>query len=181
MKTALVASLVLALAIPSLGACAKTGTVEASAPPAQKISSYKTVVVLVTSTESKNSEKNVAALRDATGAKLREAGIFSEVLGEEKKADAELALSLTIAKVDEGSQAMRAMGGGGDAEVEVSADLLDVKQGNKSIGQFKVTGNSKKDVHTSVGGLDTSAVENTTGRALAAAADQVVEYMKKNR
>jgi hypothetical protein len=91
-----------------------------------------------------------------------------------------MTLRVKVTKVDSGNKGLQAMSAGGDSDVSASVELFDTKQ-NKVVGAFDVTGNSKKNVNTSVGGVNTKAMEDTTNAALGAAGDEIVAYLEKHR
>jgi hypothetical protein len=51
----------------------------------------------------------------------------------------------------------------------------------KAIGAFDVTGNSKKNVQTSVGGVNTAAMEDSANKAFEAAAEEIALFLEKKR
>jgi hypothetical protein len=159
--------------------CAKTGSVQERAPLTQDIATYRSAAVEVDiPTSVKNAETQKTAFATMIGDKLREKKIFAEIV----PTSGELTLRVKVTAVEQGNKMAQAMGpgAGGDSEVAATIDLFDAKQ-NKSVGAFDVTGNSKKNTQTSVGGVNTAAMEDTTGRALGAAADEIVAYLEKHR
>lgn len=167
--------LVMAVVLTS-GACAKTGSVRESTPVAS-LAAYKTARVEVElPTSVKNADAQKAAFAEAVAQGLRERKIFSDVV----KEGGDVFVKVTVVKVDAGSAFERGMGTGGDAEVTARVELLDASD-NKNVGAFDVTGNSKKSVTMAVGGVDTAAVEDSTGRALRAAADEIAGYLQDRR
>lgn len=159
--------------------CAKTGSVQEKAPLTQDLAAYRSAAVSVELPPSvKNAEQHKVAMASGLTDRLREKKIFAEVVTE----NADLAIKIVVTSVDEGSALARGIGpaAGGDAQVAASVDLFDTKQG-KSVGAFDVTGNSKKNVQSSVGGVNTAAVEDSTGRALGAAADEIVAYLEQHK
>jgi hypothetical protein len=156
--------------------CAKTGDVQEKVPLTADITTYKTASVEVTiPTSVKNAETQKTAFAGTISDKLREKKLFGDVTA----GGGELTIKVNVTNVDEGSKLALAAGGG-KSEVSATVDLFDTKR-QQSIGQFDVKGNSKKDVHTSVGGVDTQAMEDTTGKALGAAADEIANYLDKHR
>lgn len=159
--------------------CAKTGAVQEKAPLTQDLSTYKSAAVEVEMPQDvKNADTRKSAFVTMVGDRLREKKLFTEIV----PASGELTLKIKITSVDEGSKLAQAMGpsAGGDSEVAASVSLFDTKQ-NKQVGAFDVSGNSKKNVQTSVGGVNTSSMQDTTSRALGAAADEIAAYLEQHR
>lgn len=158
-------------------ACVKTGTV-AEKQPVASLASYKTAQLAIeVPADMKNGEQQKTAFSSAISRRLKEKNVFTEV----KTDGGDVVLKVKITKVDTGSDTMRALGpaNSGSAEVFVSVELADGAA--KSLGAFDVTGNSKKNVQTSVAGINTSAMEDATGKALDAAADEIAEFLAKKR
>lgn len=158
--------------------CVKTGTVNERAPIAD-LSAYKSASVAVEMPAGvKNGETEKTAFLTGIGERLEKRKVFSEIVA----GGGDLTVKVKVNSVDTGSQLARAVGptAGGDAEVSATVELVDNKQG-KSVGAFDVTGNSKKNAQTTVGGVNTAAMEDTTGRAFGAAADQIGEFLAKRR
>jgi hypothetical protein len=173
MKKILIAALLAVSAI----ACVKTGSV-AEKQPVASLASYKTASLSIeVPGDMKNGEQQKTAFSSAIARRLKEKNIFTEV----RPDGGELAIKVKVTKVDTGSDAMRALGSAnaGSAEVFVSVELADTAA--KSLGAFDVTGNSKKNVQTSVGGVNMAVVEDATGKALDAAADEIAEFLSKKR
>lgn len=158
--------------------CAKTGTVTEKTPVAS-LAAYKVAKLEVDVGSSiKNAEQQKTAFHSAIADRLKEKKLFADVVAD----GGDLFIKVKVTKVDEGSKLGQAMGpaGGGETEVSVSVEMTD-KDG-KAVGAFDVTGNSKKNgVQTSVGGVNTSAMQDSTGRALGAAADEIAGYLAAKR
>lgn len=169
----------MAVALVLSAGCAKKGTVAEGAPMTQSISAYKTAALKIEGQMGeKNSGKNQDAFKAALAKGLKEKNIFADLGADEAASD--LVIKVSTSKVDEGSALGAGLGTGGDAEVALDIQFMDTKQG-KSIGKIAVSGNSKKDVSVTAGGVNTDAVADRTSRAFAAAANQVVEYLDKHR
>lgn len=159
--------------------CAKTGSVTEKQPLTQDLSSYRSASIEVDMPSSvKNAETEKTSFVSTIGEKLRERKIFAEVL----PGGADMTLRVKVTSLDSGDKGLQALGpsAGGDSQVQASVELFDTKQ-NKAIGAFDVAGNSKKNTQMSVGGVNTAAMEDTTARALAAAADEIAAYLEKHR
>ncbi len=158
-------------------ACAKTGTVNETQAFSADLASYKSASVEVQVAPGvTNAEATKTQMTEVVGAKLRERKLFSDT----PPSGGDVTVKVKLASVDGGNKAMQAMGGGGDAEVKANVELFDTKQ-NKVVGAFDVSGNSKSNSHVSVGGVDTKAMGDATATALAAAADQIADYLDKHR
>lgn len=158
-------------------ACVKSGTV-AEKQPVASLAAYKTAQLSVeVPGDMKNGEQQKVAFSSAISKRLKEKNIFTEV----KPDGGDVAIKVKVTKVDAGSDAMKALGpaNSGAAEVAVTVELADASA--KSLGAFDVTGNSKKNVQTSVGGVNTAAMEDATAKALDAAADEIAEFLAKKR
>lgn len=166
-----------ALVAVAAAACVKTGTV-AEKQPVASLAAYKTAQLFIeVPADMKNGEQQKTAFSSAISRRLKEKNIFNEV----KPDGGDVVLKVKITKVDGGSDEMRAIGLGnsGAAEVFVSVELADAQA--KSLGAFDVTGNSKKQVQTTVAGVHTASMEDATGKALDAAADEIAEFLAKKR
>lgn len=169
-----IGAIVIALAA---AACVKTGTV-AEKQPVGSLAAYKTAQLSVeVPGDMKNGEQQKVAFSSAISKRLKEKNIFTEV----KPDGGDVAIKVKVTKVDGGNEALRGLGGAnsGSAEVMVSIELADASA--KSLGAFDVTGNSKKNAQMSVGGVNTSAMEDATSKALDAAADEIAEFLSKKR
>jgi hypothetical protein len=152
--------------------------VQEKVPLTQDIGAYKSAAVEVeVPSGMKNGDTQKTAFATMLGDRLKDKKLF-EVMPN----GADLTLRVKVTSVEAGNKLAQAMGpsAGGDAEVAASVELFDTKQ-NKSVGAFDVTGNSKKNVQTTVGGVNTAAMEDTTNRALGAVADEIVAYLEKHR
>jgi len=167
----------LVLAVGASVGCAKTGSVQEKTPMSADLASYKSASIEVDLPgDVKNADTTKTQFQSQLGDKLREKKIFAEVAA----GGGDMTLRVKVTKVEGGNKGLQAMTAGGDSEVSASVELFDTKQ-NKVVGAFDVTGNSKKNVNTSVGGVNTKAMEDTTGAALGAAADEIVAYLDKHR
>ena len=172
-----IALLSLVLAAGSGVACVKTGSTMEKAPFTADLATYKSASVEVDMpSDVKNADTSKTQFQSQIGDKLKEKKIFAEVA----PGGGDMTLRVKVTKVDGGNKGLQAMTAGGDSEVSASVELFDTKQ-NKVVGAFDVTGNSKTNTQTSVGGVNTKAMEDTTGAAFGAAADEIVAYLEKKR
>jgi hypothetical protein len=172
-----IALLSLVLAAAAGTGCAKTGSVQEKTPLTADLATYKSASIEVDiPSDVKNADTTKTQFASQLGDKLREKKIFAEV----SAGGGDMTLRVKVTKVESGNKGLQAMSAGGDSEVSASVELFDTKQ-NKVVGAFDVTGNSKKNVNTSVGGVNTKAMEDTTGAALGAAGDEIVAYLDKHR
>jgi len=166
------------LSLTSVAACAKTGNVTEKTPVTQDLGVYRTASISVdVPKDVKNSDKHQSTFGSALADKLKSRHLF-EVAPD----GGDLVVKVKVTSVDDGSAVLRGLGSGsaGDAKVAATVDLFDTKQ-SKSVGSFDVVGNSSKNFHSSVGGVDTAAIEDATGRAIGAAADQIADFLEKHR
>ncbi len=172
MKKFAMAALVLALA----GGCAKKGEVVEKTPVADLGPYAQTAVAVDVPTTIKNSAQAQQTLTNALVERLRKKGF--DVVATDA---ATMIIKVHVSEVDGGNSGAAALGGSaGEAKATMSVDLVAQKE-NKSLGSFDVSGNSKKDMNTSIGGVNTSAMEDRSGRALEAAADQIAETLAAHR
>ncbi len=166
--------LVALLSVGSAG-CAKTGSVTEKTPVAD-LGAYGSAAVAVDVPPTvKNAAQHQSTLTNALVERLRSKR-FDVVASD----GAALLVKVKVVDLDEGSQLARGLNAGGESKVALSVELVDAKQ-SKPVGSFDVTGNSSKNTHTSINGLDTGAIEDTTSRALEAAADQIAEFLEQHR
>jgi hypothetical protein len=159
----------------ALVGCAKTGDVQEKTPVAD-LAAYSTAAVAVEVPSSvKDSQKHQSTLTNALAERLKQKRF--DVVGADAAA---LLVKVKVTDVDEGSQLARGLSAGGESNVKVTVELVDVKS-SKSVGSFDATGNSKKDSQMKINGLNTDAVADTTGRALEAAADQIADFLEAHR
>ncbi len=154
--------------------CVKKGDVTEASPILVSVSTFKTASVTLTAPP----EANTAGLLKASlMSKLRESKLFADVPEE----GGELVIQLNVKSIDKGSAlATQLAGNAGAAEVTLEVTFI-ASTDKKTIGQVFVSGNSKQDSSTTIGGIDTRLGSDQTARAYAAAADQVVEYLSKHR
>ncbi len=157
--------------------CVKTGTV-AEKQPVASLAAYKSASISVDApSEMKNSEKYKSDFNNALAMRLKEKRIFMDVTPD----GGDVAIKVKITKMDTGSDVMRAVGPANSGASEVSATVELFDKESKAIGAFDVTGNSKKNVQTSVGGVNTAAMEDSTNKAIEAAAEEIALYLEKKR
>src|SRR5262249_29165440 len=101
---------------------------------------------------------------------------FSDVVAD----GGDVVLKVKVTNVDGGNTAVVALAGNaGSAEISASVELFD--KASKPIGAFDVKGNSKKNVQTTVGGVNTAAMDDSTKKAFEAAADEIATYLETKR
>ena len=157
-------------------ACVKTGSSVERVPISENIAQYRTASAQL---DIPHDVKDPHKLRDR----------FFETLGEEladrklfrlQGDGAELLIRVKVTHVEAGSRAAMAFNVGGDAEIAATVELVDLRQ-QKTIGVFDVTGNSKKQGNSHVGGVNTKVWEDNTGRAFGAAAEEIAGFLEKQR
>jgi len=92
-------------------------------------------------------------------------------------------LKLTITGVSEGNKAQRAMNMGGEAEFVVNAVMTDGMDA-APLANFVVKGNSLRTSRTSINGFDTGmggVFDDMVGKAMAAASEEIVGFLKNNQ
>jgi hypothetical protein len=152
--------------------CVTTGTVKEKTPLTASLSAYKSVSVDVDlPSDVKNADTVKTQFASQLGEKLRAKNIFAQV----SAGGGEMALRVKVLKVDTGNAAIHATNVGGDAEVAMSVELVDVKE-DKVVCWLHVTGNSKHQVKSIA-----NAAEDTTATALGAAGDEIVGYLESHR
>lgn len=167
----LFALLVLAL---SLG-CA-TGTVTEKTPVTKDLSAYHTASIVVNvsgKTEKPDVHKSQLAL--AIEKQLKEKNLFGEVVADH----GELEIRVNLDKIDEGTS-IAAIGAQSDVEVGASVELFDTKDA-KGIGEFVVTGTSKRSSSTTVGGHNVAGIQGKSAMAHEALAGQIATYISGHR
>jgi hypothetical protein len=163
------AGLVVAMAC---AGCVTTGTVKEKAPLTADLATFKSASIELDLPDSvKNADTVKTQFQSQLGDKLRAKSIFAQV----SPGGGDMAIRVRVLKVDTGNEAVHATGLGGDAEVSMNVDFVDVKQ-DKVVGTLFVTGNSKHQVKTIA-----NDAEDTTATALGAAGDEIVAYLEKHR
>lgn len=160
-------------------ACVQKGTTAEKAPFTADLATYKSASIEVEiPSDVKNADTTKTQFQSQLGDKLKEKKIFAEVA----PGGGDMTLRVKVTKVDGGNKGLQGLGpaNSGSSEIAASVELFDTKQ-NKVVGAFDVTGNSKSNTQTSVGGVNTKAMEDTTGAAFGAAADEIVAYLEKKR
>lgn len=165
-------ALCLALAL----GCVKKGDVAERTPVADLGAYGQTAVAVEVPEKVKDSQKHQQNLTNALSERLRKKGF--DVVATDA---ATMLVKVKVTDVDEGSSLAAGMSAGGDAKVAMSVDLLAAKENNKSLGAFDVTGNSKSNTSTSVGGVNTKAIEDRASTAMEAAADQIADFLEAHR
>jgi hypothetical protein len=168
------------LAALAVSGCVKTGAVTEVQPLTGKVSSYGTAVIWITAA-SADLEAHVPTMMESFSGQLQQSGLFGEVTTSDGAAtDGDLQIKLEITALDEGSGAARAFNVGGEAVISVAVELTDVAE-QKVVAKLEVEGNSARTSETSFGGVNTKWFDNLTNRAIVAAGEQVVEYLKEKQ
>jgi hypothetical protein len=154
------------------GGCASTGTISVTTPMTVKLSTYKTMLLNVSSQVPGSSEEAVQ-LETMTIVKLQEKGLFDKLISgsSSPNAQADLRLNAKIVRLKRVTSEARMWVGGaaGRAGIDVEVELFDSKEG-KNIGAFVAQGRSS-------GG---SVAAGTTPQAVERAVEQIVEFIQKN-
>ena len=155
-----------------LSGCASRGTIKETTPMSLKLSTYKTML-FSTSSQIAGISEEIVQLEAVTIAKLREKGLFDKVISglSSPDAQADLRLNAKIIQLKRVSSGARVMVGAmaGRAGIDVEVELFDVKE-SKNIGTFVTQGRSS-------GG---TVFAGTTPQAIERAAEQIVEFIRKN-
>jgi hypothetical protein len=168
---------VLVIAITASLGCVKSGSVVEKQPVAS-LAAYKSATISVEApADMKNVEQHKSGFVSALTARLKDKKIFMEVPPE----GGDVSIKVTITKMDAGSTAMQALGNANNGAAEVTATVELFEKGSKSVGAFEVTGNSKKNSQVSINGVNTAAMEDSTRKAIDAAADEIALYLEKKR
>ena len=155
-----------------LDGCASRGAIKETTPMTLKLSIYKTMLFNISSQVAGSSEE-IVQLETVTIAKLREKGLFDKVISgsSSPNAQADLRLNAKIVQLKRVSPGARVMVGAmaGRAGIDVEVELVDLKE-SKTIGTFIAQGRSS-------GG---TVFARTTPQAVERAAEQIVEFIRKN-
>jgi len=165
----------LALIFSLLLGCANTGTVVEKTPVTQDLSAYHTATIAVDVDPSvDNPDVQKSQMSTFVEKNLRDKKLFADVVAD----GGEIVLKIKITKLD---KPMTLAGvPGGQSDMEGSVELFDSKA-NKAVGAFDVTGSSKRNTSTSIGGVNTNTGEDPRKRALQAAADQIASFIESHR
>lgn len=155
--------------------CANTGTVTEKSPVTQDLGAYRTATIAVTlAPDIENPDVFKSQLGTALGERLKEKKLFAEVVAD----GGDLMLKININKLD---KPMSLAGiPGGESDTTATIELVDSKAA-KSVGSFDITATSKRNMSTSVNGVNTKTGDDPRKRALEAAADQIASYIEKHR
>ncbi len=165
------AAVVLALALAA--GCVKKGDVTERTPVGDLGAYGATAVSVEVPDKVKDSAKHQQNLTNALVERLRKKGF--DVVATDAAA---MIVKVKVTDVDEGSSLAAGLNAsGGDAKVAMSVDLVAQKETHKSLGSFDVTGNSKSNTSTSIGGVNTKAIEDRASTAMEAAADQIADFL----
>jgi hypothetical protein len=159
---------VLMLGIAVLGGCVKTGSVVEQQPLAQKLPKTATVGVIV---KVMNPEWQVDADH------LKE-GLHKELAAHGWKYgdNPDFMFEVTLTEFDKGSKDARMFTGAGEAELRTDV-VLTPREGAVA-AKLAVTGNSKRQSSTSVGGFNTAWADSLPARAVRATIEQISEYLQ---
>jgi Domain of unknown function (DUF4410) len=155
-----------------LGGCASTGKISTTVPMTVKLSTYKTMLLNISSQIPESSEEMVQ-LESMTIAKLRDKGLFEKIIvgSSSPDAQADLRLKAKIVALKKVSSGARVMVGAmaGRAGIDVEVELFDLKE-SKILGTFIAQGRSS-------GG---TVFAGTTPQAIERAVEQIVEFIQKS-
>ncbi len=151
-----------------LGGCVKTGSVVEQQPLAQKLARTATVGVLV---KVMNPEWQVDADH------LKE-GLHKELAAHGWKYgdNPDYMFEVTVTEFDKGSKGAVMFTGTGDAELH--ADVVLKARDGSVAAKLAVTGNSKRQSTTTIGGFNTSWADSLPARAVRATIEQISEYLQ---
>jgi hypothetical protein len=173
-------SVLVAITILLAGACAKApGSATIQQPFEAELAAYDTVVVTAKA-EHPAHAAHTDRLAHAIEQSLQARGAFAKVLVGENAATEGIALRVTLVSLEDGSSFARAMNVGGEAEMTVSCELVELGT-EKSLGSFSATGSSSRQVRTSINGVDTGIADDLTGRAITATAEEVAQVLVDHR
>jgi Domain of unknown function (DUF4410) len=150
--------------------CASTGGVTATQPLAGPLSNQAVQFEVVSASDA--TAKYDDALKASLEAGFRDAGVFPNV-GE----PGDLQMKVTIASFDEGDDMKRNLNLGGEAEIALQVTITD--NGGATLAQLTVTGNSARQGETKINGVNTKIGDSLPSRALKAAVEQLVDYVKR--
>jgi len=155
------------LGVAALGGCVKTGETLVEQPLSQKLPRTGTVGVIVNA----KPEWSVDADR------MKE-GLFNQLneAGWKHGENPDYIFEVTFLSFEKGSGTARAFNVGGEAELYMHLELK-TKEG-KRLAKVAVTGNSKRSSTVTVGRYNTAWGDNLPARAVTAAIDQIMEYLK---
>jgi Domain of unknown function (DUF4410) len=159
------------LLVTCLVACVKTGSVTVK-QAMKPIPNEKTVAVTVKN-PNPDWQKDADNLRDGL------MGAFKDKKWWQSGPTPDATFEITLTAFDKGNKAERMFAGTGEAELQ--AEVVVKSSGGDTLGAFAVTGNSKRQSHTRIGGYDTSWGDSLPGRAVEATIDQIVDYLEQNR
>lgn len=156
------------LGIAILAGCVKTGSVVEQQPLATGVLRNKTVAIVVNA-------KDPDWQTDA--GKFKE-GLFAALgeIGWKYSEKPDVVFEATWTEFDKGSKGARMFNVGGEAELHM--DLVIHTPDGAVIAKLGITGNSKRQSRTKVGGYDTSWGDSLPDRAVRAAIEQISEYLK---
>jgi hypothetical protein len=159
---------VLMLGIAVLGGCVKTGSVVEQQPLAQKLPKTATVGVIV---KVMNPEWQVDADH------LKE-GLHKELAAHGWKYgdNPDFMFEVTLTVFYTGSMGARMFSGAGVAVLRTHV-VLNTRDGPVA-AKLAVTGNSKRQSSTSVGGFNTAGADSLPARAVRATIEQISEYLQ---
>ena len=158
------------LGIALLSGCVKTGSVTEQQPLSQKVPRAKTVGIVVNAANAEWRD-DADHLRDGLHHELAEHGWpFNP--------NPDFVFEITFVEFDKGSKGARMFGAGGEAELHCDV-VLKTREG-AVIAKLAVTGNSKRQSSTSIGGFNTSYADSLPARAVRATIEQISEYLQSH-
>ena len=156
------------LAVAILAGCVKTGFVVEQQPLAHKLPATATVGVVV---KAMNPEWQVDSDH------LKE-GLHKELAAQGWKYgdNPDYMFEITVTEFDKGSKGAVMFTGTGDAELRCDV-VLKTRDGNVA-AKLAVTGNSKRQSSTTIGGFNTAWADSLPARAVRATIEQIIEYLR---
>jgi hypothetical protein len=151
--------------------CVSTGDIKIQQPLESSIADDTSIRVQI---KGGTDDLNAFALvlMKVLNAQLKETDHFKPVSGGGK-----LLLKGTLVSHNEGNPLLRAANLGGEAKCKVELELEETGEAGKVLTKFTVTGNSARTSTTTIGGFNTSWLDNLSNRALVAAGEQVIKHL----
>ncbi|GEM_PF-5404714 len=168
----------LVLSLATVG-CVKTGNVVVSQPLHANLAQYEALVVAGTGKTGDLSQVATNMERFVANRASSES-MFKAVRQKSQDGTAPLELRMTVVEYQGGNKGARFFNAGGEAQITVECQLVDLAQ-DKILTAFTATGNSARKSKVYVAGVDTSVGDNLEGRAMAAAADEIVVYLQQKK
>lgn len=158
------------LGVAVLTGCVKTGSVLEHQPLATGVLRNKTVGIVVNA-------PNPDWQQDA--GKFKE-GLFAALaqIGWKYSEQPDVIFDITWTDFDKGSKGARMFNVGGEAELHMGVIIR--SPDGAVLAKLGITGNSKRQSSTTVGGYNTSWGDSLPDRAVRAAIEQISEYLKEH-